>query len=278
MPSLIIDPFHGAAGDMIIGSLLAIIAEQEQEQVLQAMASVVAYPEVEPVQRCGISALKIHTRASPVHRTHSDVQAHIRTAHVPVEVIEQALRVFDRIARAEAQVHGYNRGSVAATREVEGEHHDLHTEQKHFHEVGADDAIADIIGSCMSLYLLHPARVIVLPVATGSGVVRIAHGVVPVPAPATAEILANSSLVTRFGGGEGELLTPTGAAILAEFATHTGIEPGAPVTGIVKRIGYGAGSREDPDSPNVLRTMMIEMNAETIDTHNGGTHDHEYND
>ena len=260
MRLLLIDPFHGAAGDMIIGSLLCLI--DEKEQVLQAMASVVSDPSTEIVQRCGITALKVHTNAQKTHRTYDEVQAIIRTARVPFEVIERALKIFDRISRAEARIHGHNRHESDSEENPHDHehihHHETHNPCLYFHEVGADDAIADLIGSCMALYLLKPDRIMVLPVSTGLGTVKIAHGIVPVPAPATAAILSESSLVTRIGGGDGELLTPTGAAILAEIATDSSEENKGDIIGSIVGIGYGAGSREDVISPNVLRMMLIE--------------------
>jgi pyridinium-3,5-bisthiocarboxylic acid mononucleotide nickel chelatase len=262
MRILLIDPFHGAAGDMIIGALLSLI--DEREMILQAMASVGIVPTIKTVQRCGITSLKVHTNAPKTHRTYEEVQAIIRTARVPSEVIERALKIFDRISRAEARVHGH--GLIFESEPEENPHdHEHNSDHTHnnshifFHEVGADDAIADLIGSCMALYLLKPDRIIVLPVATGSGTVKIEHGIVPVPAPATAAILSESSLITLIGGREGELLTPTGAAILAEIVTDTSSDRNVEnLTGAIVGVGYGAGTRDDPCSPNVIRMMLIE--------------------
>lgn len=208
MRTLVIDPFHGAAGDMIIGALLPLLSEREE--VLQAMASVVAQPSVEIVTRCSITACKVHTHAPSIQRTADEVLAIIQSARVPVEVRKKACNVFERINRAESRVHGYETDPKENNQDhsLHQKHNHEHfheTSQHHFHEVGADDAIADIIGSCMALHLLSPDRVIILPVATGKGTVRIAHGIVPVPAPATAAILHESSLITQFGQEDGEL-------------------------------------------------------------------------
>jgi uncharacterized protein (DUF111 family) len=276
MRTLLIDPFHGAAGDMITGALLSLI--DEKERVLQAMASVVGEPGTEVVRRSGITALKVHTHALGTHRTADEVLAKIHSAKVPPEVIERAIKIFNRISSAESRVHGYDLrcGSNPEEKSLDHrytlDHHDCHSTM-HFHEVGADDAIADIIGSCMALHILKPDRIVVLPVSTGFGTVKIEHGIVPVPAPATAAILSDSSLIVLIGGGAGELLTPTGAAILAEIASETSDGNTGELKGTIVGIGYGAGSRDDKNSPNVIRMMLFEeisggiskVNKERID-------------
>ena len=232
MRLLVFDPYHGAAGDMICAALIS--AGAPQEPVLRTMASVVQPPKTENVLRCGIRALKIHTMAGPAHRTLDEVLKIVYTANAPPDVIDQAVRIFHRIAAAEENIHG------------------LIT---HFHEVGADDAIADVIGSCMALSLLNPDRVLVLPVATGKGIVRCCHGVMPVPAPATAAILERGTLIVMTGDCMGEQLTPTGAAILSEIVNEASDNLPA---GKILKTGYGAGERDDPLSPNVLRVIVME--------------------
>ena len=211
--------------------------------VIQAMSSVVRTPRIETVSRCGISALKIHTLAGPAHRTLDEVLEIVRGADAPHQVIESAERIFFRIAAAEESVHG--------------DHH------VHFHEVGADDAIADVIGSCMALHLLAPENVISLPVALGFGTISCTHGIIPVPAPATAAIIAKTNLLVKSGEQEGEQLTPTGAALLAEFCEE-GVT--ALPVGKILATGYGAGSRDDPRSPNVLRSLLMECSGFHKDT------------
>ncbi len=145
-----------------------------------------------------------------------------------------AERVILRLHKAEEEVHG---------------------PVVHFHEVGADDAIADIIGACTALHSLNVGQVAVLPVALGGGFIRGSHGTLPVPAPATAAILAASDLQGHPGPDDGELLTPTGAALLAEFATiqATRVTPAR-----ILSAGYGAGSRETGSVPNLLRVFLME--------------------
>ena len=196
MRLLVFDPFHGAAGDMICGALLGLGADKEQ--VIRVMGSVVHKPGIETVNRCGIAAIKVHTHASSAHRTLGEVLAIVHKADAPPAVIAQAERIFNRIAKAEEVVHG--------------------THHIHFHEVGADDAIADVIGSCMAVHLLSPGRILSLPIALGTGMMTCAHGTYPVPAPATAELLSSGRLLAMSGEHAGEQLTPTGAAILSAIS------------------------------------------------------------
>lgn len=244
MRFLLIDPFHGAAGDMITGALLACGADETR--VRSAMRSVVAEPGIRVVDRAGIRAIKVETHAPVSHRTMADVEARIMQAAVSDPVRSMALRVFHRIGNAEQTVHG---------------------EKAHFHEVGADDAIADVVGACTALESLGVDGVIIRPLALGTGQVRTAHGSYPVPAPATMAILAGSSLVVTMASGEtGELCTPTGAALLAEFAKK-GLS--LPDTAVVREVGYGAGDRNPAGVPNVIRITLLEtadgMHPDTVD-------------
>jgi len=232
MRLLILDPFHGAAGDMIVGALLDCGADQDL--VMRAMRSVAADPGIAEVTRCGIRALKVDTRAITTHRTLEEVLARGDQADAPPEVLAMARRVFARIGSAEERVHGA---------------------RAHFHEVGADDAIADVIGACMALHTLGVDGVAVLPVALGRGTIRGAHGTYPIPAPATMDILKGTGLSMRISEKDAELCTPTGAALLAEFITEK--EPDLGTYSILV-VGYGAGSRDPPDTPNVLRAMIVE--------------------
>ncbi len=234
MRLLIFDPFHGAAGDMITGALIDCGADRSL--VIQAMESVVAEPAVSRVSRAGIRAVKVDTRAMPAHRTFAEVMERLDAAAscVPAPALAMARRVFERIRNAEEEVHG---------------------EQTHFHEVGADDAIADIVGACTALELLAIDGVIVRPVALGHGTATGSHGTFPIPAPATAIILRDAGLPVTGGGDEGELCTPTGAALLAEFSSRTGAEP-AEYT--ILATGHGAGTRNPHHAPNVLRAMLVE--------------------
>jgi hypothetical protein len=245
MRLLILDPFHGAAGDMITGALLDCGADRDL--VARAMRAVVAEPCINLVTRAGIRALKVDTHATPVHRTLAEVMQRLDETipHVPAEALAMARRVFLRLNAAEEEVHG----SLV-----------------HFHEVGADDAVADVIGACTALHSLGVTGVKVLPIALGNGTGTGSHGTFPIPAPATIALLKNTGLRTVSGCDEGELCTPTGAALLAEFST-------LPIPGdctySIEAVGYGAGSRDSPRIPNVIRALVVEttgpMAEDTVD-------------
>jgi uncharacterized protein (TIGR00299 family) protein len=237
MRVLVFDPFHGAAGDMIIGALLDCGADKNK--VIQAMRSVVAEPSIIEVKRAGIRALKVTTHAPPAHRTLTDVMERLDSVkeEVPAEALVMAKRVFERINCAEEQVHGAH---------------------VHFHEVGADDAIADVIGACTALHSLNIDGVAVMPITLGRGIATGLHGTFPIPAPATVEILNRSGLETMLGDEETELCTPTGAALLAEFST---ISPKNLGTYTIQAVGYGAGSRDPASIPNVIRAMVVETTS-----------------
>jgi len=219
---------------MVTGALLDCGADREA--VMQAMAAVVAAPAISRVTRAGIRATRVETKATPAHRTLAEVMERLEEVApaVPAPALAMARRVFERIHTAESAVHGT---------------------RVHFHEVGADDAIADVVGACTALSALAVDGVIVLPITLGHGTGTGSHGTFPIPAPATAAILKGTDLVVTPGDHDGELCTPTGAALLAEFST---LDPG-PVGGYtIQAIGYGAGTRDPPHAPNVLRAMLVE--------------------
>jgi uncharacterized protein (TIGR00299 family) protein len=238
MRVLILDPFHGAAGDMVIGALLGCGADRDL--VVRAMRSVVGEPVISTVTRCGITGIAVKTRAKKTSRTLPEVLARCDTADASPEALTMAHRVFERIGAAEEDVHG------------------KHT---HFHEVGADDAVADVVGACTALHSLGVDGVAVLPVTLGRGTTKGAHGTYPVPAPATVRILAGTGIAATAGTEEGELCTPTGAALLAEFLTLQEPEIG-PYT--ILAVGYGAGCRDTPGIPNVLRALVVTTAAGTM--------------
>jgi len=235
---LVFDPFHGAAGDMIVGALLDCGANRKS--VVQAMQSVIAEPVITEVTRAGIRAVKVDTKATPTHRTLADVMKRLddAAADIPPEALAMAKRVFTRINDAEELVHGSH---------------------VHFHEVGADDAIADVIGACTAFHSLGVEGAAVMPVTLGWGSAVGSHGTFPIPAPATAAILSHAGVPVRSGKEEGELCTPTGAALLAEFSTIAPTDLGSYT---IKAIGYGAGTRDPIDVPNVIRVMVIETMGE----------------
>ncbi|HZD42809.1 MAG TPA: nickel pincer cofactor biosynthesis protein LarC [Methanomicrobiales archaeon] len=233
MRILLFDPFHGAAGDMVIGALLAVGADRSL--VLEAMRSVVGEPSVDTVERGGIGALQVTTHATATKRTLAEVLARVEESQAPPAAREMAGRVFSRLHAAEESIHG---------------------QSVHFHEVGADDAVADVVGACTALLSLGVDGAAVLPIALGSGYIRGAHGTYPAPAPATVAILKEAGLKVKVNEEmTGELCTPTGAALLSEFSSME--PPEGPV--IRHAVGYGAGRRETPGAPNVLRAMVVEV-------------------
>ena len=174
------------------------------------------------------------------HATPGHIAGIIDRLPLPEQVRADARAVYDDIARAEAKAHGCPVGDV------------------HYHEVGALDAVADVTGVCYALHLLGADRIVVSPIHVGSGTVRCAHGVMPVPAPATANLLAG---VPTYGGSvQGELCTPTGAALLAHFAAQYGPQP----VMMVEKVGVGIGTKRF-DQANCLRAFW----GESADSANG---------
>ncbi|MUW14998.1 nickel pincer cofactor biosynthesis protein LarC [Halorubrum sp. CBA1125] len=181
-----------------------------------------------------------HAEGGGVHRSYPEVVSLVESMDLPAAVEATALDAFERLGRAEASIHGTD---LAETR---------------FHEVGADDAIADVVGAALLLADLDPDRVVTTPVAAGGGEVEMSHGVYPVPTPATTEIVADADVSVVGGPVERELLTPTGAAILAAVAEGVETVPDLDVDAV----GYGAGDATLPDRPNVLRVLVGEEGEE----------------
>jgi pyridinium-3,5-bisthiocarboxylic acid mononucleotide nickel chelatase len=235
------DCFAGVAGDMTLAALLDAGVELE---ALRAQVLRLGLPGVDleatTVRRGGLRGTHVHV-ITPAdekkHRHLPQILKIIAAAQLSPHVTERATRIFQRLATAEAAVHG------------------ISADQVHFHEVGAADAIVDIVGACIGLELLKIERIICAPVPTGSGTVTCAHGVLPVPAPATAELLRGVPLAACDEAGE--LTTPTGAAIVTTLADSFGPLPALRIAAI----GYGAGTRENRTRPNLLRLIIGERDA-----------------
>ncbi len=174
---------------------------------------------------------------APGHgRTFADISKLIQRSKLSPWVKEKVVAVFRRVAIAEGKIHGHPPDEV------------------HFHEVGAVDSIVDIVGACVALEMLGQPRVLAAPPIEGTGTIRCAHGTFPIPAPATLEILGARRVTIQQCEEPGELITPTGAAILAEFAESFG-----PMQNFaIEKIGYGLGTRENKTRPNVLRAVLGE--------------------
>jgi len=243
MKALIFNPFSGAAGDMILGCALDLGADRKAIKEL-VEASVSVSMDIREVVKKGIKALDVRINVpdkEPV-RTYPELVDTVKAAKLPRKVEVSALDIFLRMAEAEASVHGQP---------------DL--KKLHFHEVGQSDALADIIGSSAAIHSLNCDSVYCTPINVGSGTTTCAHGTLPVPAPATLELLKRGKLYFRGGSERKELLTPTGAAILAHFAKPVEAFP----QGRVISIGYGAGD-SDLAGPNVLQGVISELDSYLI--------------
>lgn len=265
MRTIYLDCSMGAAGDMLMAALLELLPEKDTFlQKMQSLGLPGLEISAEPSVKCGITgthmrvlihgeeeshpehaveehahshadapeAAHAHVHVHPHHHTDLNELTH-RISHLNVSeaVRSNILAVYQSIADAESRVHG------------------VPVEQIHFHEVGSLDALADITGVCLLMELLAPEQVLVSPVHVGSGQVRCAHGILPVPAPATALLLEG---IPIYGGSiRGELCTPTGAALLRRFVTRFGPLP--PMR--VEKTGYGMGTK-DFEAANCVRAML----------------------
>ncbi len=233
------DTFSGIAGDMTLGALvhLGVPIERVREAV-NALSLTHVDVDATPHLVNGIQGIKVRVEdRAPErrggHRTPADIQSLLDAAALAPAVRERAQRVFAVLADAEGRVHG------------------VPPERVHFHEVGAVDSLVDIVGTAVALDHLGIDEIYVAPLPLGSGTVATRHGVLPVPAPATVELLRGWPV--RPEDGETELVTPTGAAIVAALAT-----PGRPPDMRILRTGYGCGDRVLADRPNVLRVVLGE--------------------
>ena len=223
--------------------LLGALTELDAVQVTDVARTLGVDVEVtaEATQRGGLRATKVEVRPAPdqPHRRLADIERVITTARLPDAVADRAVAVFRRLAAAEARVHGVQPHDVT------------------FHEVGAVDAVVDVVGACLGLHALDLDALVVGPMALGGGRVSTAHGVLPVPGPAVLELLTRAELTVHGGPVDRELATPTGIALLAEWATATGPMPALRV----QRVGIGAGGQDFDEHPNVLRLVLGETHV-----------------
>ena len=238
------DCSYGVAGDMILGALVDAGAPGgELARALEDGLKVEGLRvSSEPVTRSGVTATRVSVEVDPAHDHHrhlANVLAIVEGTPFSDSVKERAARTFRLLAEAEAKVH------------------DTTPEKIHFHEVGCIDAIADVTGAMLALEMLGIERVESSPLALGTGTTRCAHGVIPVPAPATVELLRG--VPTRGSGFEMEMTTPTGAAVLRAVCSAFGPQP----TMETDKIGYGSGSRGIEGHANFLRVFVGNASAET---------------
>jgi uncharacterized protein (TIGR00299 family) protein len=249
MKLLYLDCFSGISGDMTLGALLDLgLPFDELRQALGSLMIEGWEIGVERVVRGGIAASKFNVfeprGSSPAahagqagshghgHRTLAEITRLIEQSALSADGRRKAATLFRRLAEVEAGIH------------------QMPVEQVHLHEVGAVDSIVDIVGAVFAFEWLAPDRVVVSPLNVGRGTVRMAHGVLPVPAPATAQLLQGVPIYAS--GPEMEMVTPTGALIVTAYAQQFGSLPAMRV----ERIGYGAGDHDPDGQPNVLRAML----------------------
>ncbi|MDW8307933.1 MAG: nickel pincer cofactor biosynthesis protein LarC [Verrucomicrobiales bacterium] len=273
MKTLYLDLFSGISGDMFVGALIDLGVDPARlERQLRKLRLDGWHLHVSRAQKSGIAGVKFdvhvdgahlhvpggrpaaphahaahdhehaheHDHEHAPHRTFADIRRMISRSTLSPWVKRKAVAVFRRIAEAEGQIHG------------------LPAERVHFHEVGAVDSIVDIVGACVGLELLGKPRVVASPVVEGVGWVQCAHGRFPIPTPATLAILGARGIGLTQCEEPHELVTPTGAALLAEFAESFG-----PMRGLVaEKIGFGLGTREHRTRPNVLRAVLGRMETD----------------
>ncbi|RBW67956.1 nickel pincer cofactor biosynthesis protein LarC [Bacillus taeanensis] len=244
MRTLYFDCFSGISGDMTIGALLDLGGDAARLKTELAKLNIETEYELkwEKVVKKGVSATKFdviltnhqedHHHHHDHHRHYSDIVEMITGADLNENVTKMALSIFEKIGRAEAKIHN------------------MPFEKVHFHEVGAVDSIVDIVGTCILLDALDISQIAASPVPVGNGRIRIAHGLYPVPAPATLEVL--KGIPIQQTDIKGELTTPTGAGILSALVHEFGSLPSC----TAEAIGYGAGTKDFPDHPNVLRVIL----------------------
>jgi uncharacterized protein (TIGR00299 family) protein len=252
MRTLAFDGRTGAAGDMLLAALVAAGADPAALDPVEAALPVRF--AVDRTDERGIAATTVdvlldderdgrshdhdhdhdHAEGAGPTRTLDEVRTLVGAMAIPADVVATAEETFERLATAEAAVHGTDPEAVA------------------FHEVGADDAVADVVGTALLVADLDADRVVTTPVAAGGGTVEMAHGAYPVPAPAVVEVAEEADWSLVGGPVDAELLTPTGAALLATLAEGVDHLPALRVAGS----GYGAGDRDLPDRPNVLRAVV----------------------
>ena len=271
--TLYLDCFAGASGDMFIGALLDCGLDFEfLKRELEKLGLDGYDLDLARVDRCGISALKFDVRlpahehsheehhnhshehhhhqhphaneSAAGHRALSEIKQMIASAKLADSIKDRAQTIFERIGEAESRIHN------------------IPIESVHFHEVGATDSIVDIVGACIGLEALKIERIISSPLHVGFGTFHCAHGTYPVPGPATTELLKGVPIYSK--DVEGELVTPTGAAIISTLAESYRHMPMMKI----EQIGYGAGTRTYPKFPNVLRAVIGELVEDADETPN----------
>jgi len=243
MKTLYFDCFAGASGDMILGALVGAGVDPDYLREQLSLLNVEGFSiNFEIVNRSGLSATyaRVETVHEHKHRHLSDIKQIIESSRLSDPVKQRSIQIFTRLAEAEARVHNEP------------------VEHVHFHEVGALDAIVDVVGAGICFDYLKIDRFVSSPLHVGSGMVEMAHGRFPIPPPAVAELLKGVPFYST--DIKGELLTPTGAAIVTTVCEDYGPIPQMTAS----KTGYGAGTREYKDFPNVLRVMLGETESQAV--------------
>ena len=267
MKTLYLDIFSGISGDMFIGALIDLgVDARRLERELKKLKLGGYHLHVARKQTSGIAGVKFDVHLTDAHehhhghhpdhshdhhhghdrhhhdenRTFAEIKKLVAKSKLSAWVKKKSVAVFQRIAEAEGKIHG------------------LPPEKVHFHEVGAVDSIVDIAGACIALEMLGKPRVLAAPVIEGTGWVDCAHGRFPVPAPATLAILGARGIGVTQCDEPHELVTPTGAAVLAEFVENFGLMQNL----VAEKIGFGLGTRDNQTRPNVLRAALGESRVE----------------
>ncbi|MBT4286113.1 MAG: nickel pincer cofactor biosynthesis protein LarC [Deltaproteobacteria bacterium] len=243
MKTLYFDCFSGISGDMTIAALIDLGVDSEW--FLQKMKSLPflsdeVYLEIASDVKKGVKARTfkvIEKKTAENHRSYKNIKQLINSTNLKPAISDLAISIFEHIAIAESKIHNKE------------------LDQVHFHEIGAIDSIVDIVGASLLIDKLNPEKIVCSPITLGFGTVKCQHGIYPVPAMATLEILKS---VPVLGGQEnGELTTPTGAAIVKTLADC--FEPAMPKM-TVHQIGYGAGTKDLKEQPNILRIVLGDTN------------------
>jgi len=255
MRLLYLDCFSGISGDMFLGAMLDLGVSEDKLRAELAKLKLSGYTiSTRRVVKQNVSAMKFDvveehkhsavrgSGATHSHRGYTEIAQMIAGSGLSEGVKRRALSIFNRIGEAEAKIHG------------------IPLEKVHFHEVGAVDSIVDIVGASVAVDALGVDEIQASPPRLGSGFVETAHGRFPVPVPATLELLRG--VPTQGSGEPVELVTPTGAALLAEFCAKFGPMPAMSI----EKIGYGAGSRDLDKAPNVLRAVVGEASKSASTT------------
>lgn len=245
MATLWIDPSFGASGDMLLGAIGAHLSGAERDLSALDTLDIGTYSVTwTSAIRNGLSSERaiVETATHESHKSWSSIDRQLASAELPDPVKAGARATFRRLGEIEAAQHGVDLDDV------------------HFHEVGAADAIVDIVGVWLLVDRLAPDRIIVGPVGLGHGTVVAAHGTLPLPAPATAALLVGSPVTSLDVAAE--TCTPTGAALLVTLADEWGALP----SGVLGQTHRGAGGRNPETHPNVVTTTLVEVNTSKIDT------------